>query len=409
MANIPVQSNAQNQVSSAPGVNYKPALMTMAVLYLMMGFITCLNDTLVPFFKKGFELSYAQSSLVQFYFFLTYGLMSIPAGKIVGKIGYKNGIVAGFAVAAVGAFMFFPAAILHVYGLFLAALFILAIGIVLLQVAANPYITALGAPSTASSRLSLIQGMGSIGTTIAPLFGAWIILSKVSDDMDSSKAVIGPYLGIAGVLLLVAIIIWRLKLPVINSAHQVSNAQKGGILKHLNLRYGIIALFCYVGAEVAIGTFLTNYIADSLHIAEVAANTYVAIYWGSMFVGRLLGAVILKYIQAQGVLIAAGGLAILLIIISLSSSGELAAYSMVAVGFCNSVMFAIIFSLAVKGLGHQTTQASGLLSSAIVGGSIISYSQGVLIDHFNWSIAFLIPLACYIIVLVYGILEYRRK
>ncbi len=170
-------------------VNYVPALFSLGVLYFMMGFITCLNDTLVPFFKKGFDLNYTSSSLVQFYFFLTYGLMSVPAGKIVQRIGYQKGMMMGFAIAAIGACLFFPAAVYHQYALFLGALFVLAIGIVLLQVAANPYITVLGPAETASSRLTLVQGVGSIGTTVAPLFGAHFILARLEEAGSSSDAV----------------------------------------------------------------------------------------------------------------------------------------------------------------------------------------------------------------------------
>ena len=215
MANIPLQSLAYPETEEVKTTNYLPALISLAVLYFMMGFITCLNDTLVPFFKKGFVLSYSQSSLVQFYFFLTYGVMSIPAGKIVDRIGYKKGMVSGFSVAAFGAILFFPASILHQYYIFLAALFILAIGIVLLQVAANPYITALGPARTASSRLTLIQGVGSIGTTLAPLFGAHFILKEITSE-SSSDAVKFPYVGIAILLLLIAFIVSRLNLPAVS-------------------------------------------------------------------------------------------------------------------------------------------------------------------------------------------------
>lgn len=409
MANFSIESTQVDPVDEQSGVNYTPALITMAVLYFMMGFITCLNDTLVPFFKSGFELNYAQSSLVQFYFFLTYGLMSIPAGRLVGKIGYKNGIVLGFAIAAIGAVLFFPASLLHQYSLFLMALFILAIGIVLLQVAANPYITALGSPKTASARLSLIQGMGSIGTTIAPIFGAFFILANLEQSTDSSEAVVWPYMGIGATLLLIAFIVSRLKLPRIKTQEANSRTASTSIWKHRNLRFGVIALFCYVGAEVAIGTFLTNYIGDVLNISEKSANIYVSVYWGSMFVGRILGAVLLKYVSAAKVLLSVALLAIALIAISLFGEGIISAYSMVAVGFCNSIMFAIIFSLAVQGLGNQTTQASGLLSSAIVGGSIIPYLQGLAIDNFNWTVAFLLPIACYLFIVYYGLNGYKTK
>ncbi len=405
MANIPVSeltlSNEEHQ-----GTSYKPALLSLAVLYFMMGFITCLNDTLVPFFKKGFDLSYSQSSLVQFYFFLTYGLMSIPAGKIVQKVGYKAGMVRGFIIASLGAALFFPAALLHEYYLFLGALFVIAIGIVLLQVAANPYITILGPAQTASSRLTLIQGVGSIGTTLAPLFGAAFILGPL--EQASSQAVHYPYLGISLVLLLIAGVVWKLKLPTLTTSNTLRQATKGP-LSYRHLRYGIAGLFCYVGAEVSVGTFLTNYIADTLHITENEANTFVAFYWGGMLVGRLVGSFVLKVMAPSRLLTALGLASMGLILSSLNTDGYLAIGSMIALGVCNSVMFAIIFSLSVKDLGADTSQASGYLSTAIAGGAIVSFGQGYLIDHYSWSIAFLLPLICYAYITFFGIKGYKPE
>ena len=390
-------------------INYKPALISLAVLYFMMGFITVLNDTLVPFFKAGFTLTYSQSSLVQFYFFLTYGLISIPSGRIIEKIGYKNGMVTGFLIAAFGAFLFYPASIFHTYELFLAALFIIAIGIVLLQVAANPYITVLGPSKTAASRLTLIQGVGSIGTTVSPLFGAYFILSRLEESSSSSDAVIKPYILIGAGLLTIALVVSRLSLPVIKSepVKLESDQLVKSVFSFRNLKYGVIAIFMYVGAEVAIGTFLTNYIADTLEIEEYIANNYVAFYWGGMLVGRLIGALVLKSIKPSYVLTVAGVLASLLIIISIFSSGNIAVWTMVGVGFFNSIMFAVIFSLSVAGLGSLTTRGSGMLSTAIVGGAIIPYLQGLMIDLYNWNIAFIVPLICYLFIVFYGLYGYK--
>ena len=391
-------------------VNYTPALVSLAVLYFMMGFITVMNDSLVPFFKAGFTLTYAQSSLVQFYFFMTYALMSIPAGKLVEKIGYKSGMVWGFVIAACGAFLFFPASSFHRYELFLAALFVVAIGIVLLQVAANPYITVLGSPRTAASRLTLIQGVGSLGTTLGPLFGAHFILSRLEESNASSEAVVGPYMFIAGTLLLIGIIVYWLKLPkVATSSDGEKQIATGSIFRFRNLNLGIIAIFAYVGAEVAIGTFLTNYIADRLGISDASANFYLSFYWGGMLVGRFLGAAILKYMKPANVLALLALLAIGLVLLSISTTGFLSVWSMVAVGLCNSVMFAVIFSLSVRGLGRYTTRASGLLSSAIVGGAVISYAQGFAVDHYSWNTAFLLPVICYGYLVFYGLNGYRTR
>lgn len=400
---------ATQPTGTANGQSYRPALVTLAVLYFMMGLITCLNDTLVPFFKSSFQLNYTQSALVQFYFFVTYGVMSIPAGVIVSKFGFKQSMVAGFAIAAVGTFLFFPASLMHQYYLFLAALFILAIGIVLLQVAANPYITLLGPPETASSRFNLIQALGSLGTTVAPLLGASYILSEVRDGMQSSEAVRLPYLCITALVIVIALVISQLKLPA--PVLQAPDDREGqpGIFGFRNLRFGLVALFCYVGAEVSIGSFLTNYIADTAGIVENEAVTYVALYWGSMLVGRFIGAGVLKIVRAPLVLSVCAIAAVVLIVVSVTGAGMLAAWTMVAVGLCNSIMFATIFSLSVAGLEEHATRASGWLSTAIVGGAVISFLQGVLIDHFNWQVAFMLPLLCYVFILFFGVNGYKTK
>lgn len=412
MAIISAQQAVSSDYTDHKTQNYTPALISLAVLYFMMGFITCLNDTLVPFFKKGFTLSYSQSSLVQVYFFLTYGIMSIPAGKLVERIGFKKGMVIGFSVAAVGALLFYPASVWHQYYLFLAALFIVAIGIVLLQVAANPYITVLGPAKTASSRLTLIQGVGSIGTTAAPIFGAFLILSRLQTSDAPSEAVRYPYLGIAALLIVIAIIVSRLALPVIKTSHDISASlqeKQRNIFSFRNLNFGVIGIFMYVGAEVSIGTFLTNYIADTLKVTVTDANTYVAFYWGSMLVGRLIGSYILQRVKPPFVLSFCAIMAVVLIAVSINSAGPIAAWTMIAVGLCNSIMFATIFSLSVSGLKEYTTQASGLLSTAIVGGAIISFAQGLLKDHYDWRIAFILPLLCYVYILFYGVNGYKSK
>ncbi|WP_128544585.1 sugar MFS transporter [Larkinella soli] len=410
MAHLPARTAGLPATADPESRSYTPALISLSVLYFMMGFITCLNDTLVPFFKKGFSLSYAQSSLVQFYFFLTYGLMSVPAGRIVGKTGYKRGMVAGFGMAAVGALLFYPASLLHEYSLFLAALFILAVGIVLLQVAANPYITVLGPARTASSRLTLIQGVGSVGTTTAPVFGAWFLLGPLRQAQAGSEAVRYPYLGIAALLLVIALAVGRLRLPAVGPAKPDSTeAEPRSMFGFRNLRFGIGGIFFYVGAEVTVGTFLTNYIADTLAIPESEANGFVSFYWGGMLVGRLAGAWLLQRIRPQNALAFCAAAAFLLIGVSVGTAGYVAVWSLIAVGLFNSVMFAIIFSLSVSGLGRYTTRASGLLSTAIAGGAVVSYFQGVLIDLSGWAVAFSLPMLCYIYILFYGLDGYKTN
>ena len=394
----------ETSLESGKRSSHRPALITLGTLYFMMGFITCLNDSLVPFFKEGFVLTYTESALIQFYFFLAYGVVSMPAGRIVECIGYPNGMILGFLVAALGAILFLPAALFHRYTIFLLALFILAIGIVILQVAANPYITILGRPQTASSRLSLIQAIGSAGTTAAPVFGAYFILSGI-ENKSAGRALMFPYAGIALTMLGIAGIIYFLKLPDIKNSGRKEEGTTAvkDLFAFRNLNFGFIAIFLYVGAEVSIGSFLTNYISDTLRVPLNAASGLVAFYWGGMLAGRFIGAALLKYIRPSKALRYTAAMAALMVIASLSTSGHTSIWLMISVGLCNSIMFAVIFSMAVSGLGRHTTMASGMLSTAIVGGAVISLLTGFLKDHYSWSIAFLIPVLCYLYILFYGI------
>jgi FHS family L-fucose permease-like MFS transporter len=406
MAQIPLSSIYQSPARGQQ--NGLPALAALGVLYFMMGLITCLNDTLVPFFKNSFSLTYTQSALVQFYFFFTYGIVSIPAGSLVGRFGYKRSMVLGFLVSASGTFLFFPASLMHNYNLFLAALFILAIGIVILQVAANPYISILGPAETASSRLTLIQGIGSLGTTIAPLLGSWLILDSTTQASQTSDAVRLPYLGITALLILIATIISRLSLPDLRSRPDHVREQGLSVFRFRNLKFGVIALFCYVGAEVSIGSFLTNYIVDTLAVSEKLANSFVTFYWGGMLIGRFLGAGLLKFLRPPLVLVICALSAFLLILVSINTSEYLAVWTMLAVGLFNSVMFATIFSLSLAGAENIASKASGWLSTAIVGGAVVSFVQGWLIDHYSWSVAFILPLICYSYVLFFGLSGYKQ-
>ncbi|MDR2274433.1 MAG: sugar MFS transporter [Sphingobacterium sp.] len=387
---------------------YLGALICLGVLYFMMGFVTVLNDTLVPYFKQGFHLNYAQSSLVQFYFYLTYGFVSIPAGKMLMRIGYKKGMIIGFLLASVGAMLFFPSAMLHEYHLFLCALFVVAIGIVLLQVSANPYITVLGTPETAAARLTLIQGIGSLGTTLAPLFGAHFILSKIEGAVDSSQALVIPYLMIAFVLLLIALVIWKLRLPDAQiDGGRIKLSLVDTLQRYPRLRFGVLALFLYVGAEVAIGTFLTNYTADRLGMSESSANYFVSYYWGGMLIGRLAGACYLRYVKVAKLLMVLSGLAFVAVLFSIATAGLWSVLLLVFCGFCNSVMFASIFSLSIEGMGENTGQASGILSTAITGGAILTYAQGSLKDGLGWEVAFIIPALCYLGIFIYARFAYK--
>jgi len=373
---------------------YKKALTSLTVLFFMMGFITCLNDILVPYLKEIFDLDYTQAALIQFCFFGAYGLTSIPASKIIEKMGYQKGMVLGFAVTALGCLLFFPAVSFHTYGLFLFALFVLASGIVLLQVAANPYVSVIGPKESASSRLTMVQAFNSFGTFLAPFFGSYFILRSLSNTTDAG-AVRYPYLLIAGVLVVIAFVLSRLELPKIETEHN-DRGSWGKVMKDSNLIMGMIGIFAYVGAEVAIGSFLVNYIMELSPMPETEAATMVAIYWGGAMAGRFLGIYTLKEFAPGKVLYIHSMLAIALILISINSRGILSIYSMILVGFCNSIMFPTIFTLGIKSLGPGEEQkGSGLLATAILGGALVPVLTGVMADKMGFRIAFLLPVLCY--------------
>lgn len=391
------------------GSNNQLALTALNVLFFMMGFITCLNDILIPYLKAIFTLNYTQVMLINTCFFGAYFVMSIPSGTIVERLGYKRGMILGFLIAALGALLFLPAAHFRVYGLFLGALFILATGIVLLQVAGNPYVAVLGKPESASSRLVFSQAFNSLGTTLAPFFGTYLILSNLPDLEAGSTTLIDPsavrmpYLIIAGILVAIAIAISRLSLPDLRSSKMnLKTSQSLKDFPHLIL--GVLGIFAYVGAEVAIGSFLVNYIGlpDLLGLPEKDAGHYVSYYWGGAMVGRFAGSQLLKIFSPGKMLAVHALMASLLVLASVFSTSYLSLYLILAVGLFNSIMFATIFTLAIKDVGSYTDKASGILCTAIVGGALIPLLQGALADAIGLKIAFLIPIVCYIYIAFYG-------
>lgn len=381
----------------------KKALSSLTVLFFMMGFITCLNDILVPYLKEVFDLDYGQAALVQFCFFGAYGLTSIPASKVIEKVGYQTGMVIGFTVAALGCILFFPAVSMHTYSLFLVALFILASGIVLLQVAANPYVSVIGPKESASSRLTMVQAFNSFGTFLAPFFGGYFILSKL-DISTSAEGVKYPYLFIAGVLIAIALILSRLSLPKIVSHEAKDQTSWRKVMKEPGLLLGMVGIFTYVGAEVAIGTFLVNYIMEMTAVAETKAANLVAIYWGCAMIGRFIGIFTLKHFSPGKVLSIHAMLAIAFILISINSLGLFSVYSMILVGLCNSIMFPTIFTLGIKDLQEaEAHKGSGLLATAILGGAIIPVATGLMADSAGLRMAFIIPALCYSFIALLGL------
>ncbi|QFU06884.1 L-fucose-proton symporter (plasmid) [Pseudoalteromonas sp. THAF3] len=399
------QESAQAQPSSSGG-NYRFALVALTSLFFMWGFITCLNDILIPYLKGAFELNYTQAMLVQFCFFSAYFIVSLPAGNLVGRIGYQKGIVLGLAVACVGCLLFYPAASSGVYALFLIALFVLAAGVTVLQVAANPYVSALGPQETAPARLTMTQAFNSLGTTVAPFFGSILIFTEGAEVIkgDASATQV-PYLMLAGALLLLAGIFAKLTLPKLSGQTVGVDAVSGSAWRHRNLTLGALGIFVYVGAEVAIGSTLVNFFNQEniVNMHEAQAAKYIAYYWGGAMVGRFIGALVMQKISGRTVLAFNAVSAFALVLISVFFDGYLAMWAILAVGLCNSVMFPTIFSLALNGLGKHTAQGSGILCLAIVGGAIIPLLQGMLADGIGLQWSFLLPALCYVYIAYYGL------
>ena len=386
--------SSSKTVGEQPQQTQRFAFIAMTCLFFFWGFITVLNDILIPFLKDSFNLNYTQAMLVQFCFFGAYFIVSPFAGKLIDKVGYQQGIVLGLLTTAVGCVLFYPSAQLNVYVLFLFAFFVLASGITILQVAANPYVAALGPDKTAASRLNLAQAANSLGTTVGPIIGAALILGAATAD---ASAVQGPYLILAVLLLVVAIMFRFIKLPRIASVENEENSD-ASVWNHRSLVLGALAIFLYVGGEVSIGSFLVNYFAESSigGLSHAEAGEMVAYYWGAAMIGRLVGAAAMNYVAPTKYLSVNALIAIVMIIVSMNSTGSLAMWSILAVGFFNSIMFPTIFTLAVKGLGSLTSKGSGLVCQAIVGGALIPLLQGVVADMVGIQLSFIVPMLCYI-------------
>ncbi|MBZ7992479.1 sugar MFS transporter [Campylobacter sp. RM9333] len=392
------------------------SLVILTALFFMMGFLTVLNDILIPHLKELFELTYFQSSLVQFCFFGAYFITSAFFGKLIQKIGYQNGVVGGFLLAALGAILFYPAAGTHSYAIFLGALFVLASGVVLLQVTGNPFVTLLSPSGKEARNLALVQAFNSLGTTVGPFFGSLFILSSTANLSLEEKisSVQLPYLGIAVALIVLGIFVkFFIKLPDVRiTAEEISeNAHdtRTSAWQYKHLVLGAIGIFCYVGAEVAIGSFLILYLMPILNITQVEGASMIAYYWGGAMVGRFIGSYIMNYIKPAYCLAFNAVIAMTLLLCAILIGGELGAYAVLGVGFFNSIMFPTIFSLATNGLGRCTSQASGIICIAIVGGAIIPPIQGILADIVNLHISFIIPAICYLYILFFAVKGYKCK
>jgi FHS family L-fucose permease-like MFS transporter len=421
MAIVAPGSSTTSSVSQT-STSYTVPLAIVTTLFFMWGFLTCLNDILVPHLKPIFDLNYTRIMLIQSAFFGAYFLFSIPSAKIIDWIGYQRSMVLGLLTMGLGAFLFVPAASVPSYPLFLAALIVLAAGITCLQVAANPYVTVLGKPETASSRLNLTQAFNSLGTFLAPFFGGLLILTAAPKTMEEIRAlapdalqayrlheaatVKTPYVGLGIALVLLAIAIGSFKLPKIPHAqHQIGEKVNDSIWRHPNLIFGAIAIFVYVGAEVSIGSFLVNYFSqpDIGGLTEKVAASYVAFYWGGAMVGRFIGSGLLQKMKTGHLLGICAVCAAALVTISMISSGHFAMWSIILVGFFNSIMFPSIFTLGVAELGPLTGDGSGIMIMAIVGGAIIPLAQGAVADSVGIHHAFFLPVICYLYILFFAL------
>ena len=394
----------------------------VTTLFFMWGFITCLNDILVPHLKSLFDLTYAKVMMVQFAFFSAYFLFSWPWSRIVNKIGYQKTMVAGLLTMALGAFLFLPAASTASYPLFLTALMILGGGITGLQVAANPYVVELGKPKMASSRMDLTQAFNSLGTTIAPKLGGLLILSavplavgqlrKLTPEalqlyrVQQAASVKMPYTVIGIALLLLAVLIGFSKLPKLNiAANNPGLKITDSIWKHPSLIFAVIGIFTYVGAEVSIGSFLVNYfgLSEIAGLSAITAAWYVSFYWGGAMIGRFIGSALARQMNPRRLLTLCAIVAAALVTASMVLGGHTAMWTILAVGFFNSIMFPTIFTLGEAELGALTGSGSGILNMAIVGGAVLPVLQGLIADHIGLHHAFILPVLCYLYILFYAL------
>jgi FHS family L-fucose permease-like MFS transporter len=408
------------------GQDYRRPLAMVTTLFFMWGFLTSLNDILIPHLKTIFDLNYAKAMLIQFAFFTSYFVFSLPSGKLIDAVGYKRAMVAGLFTMGIGALLFIPAASVPSFPLFLSALIVLAAGMTILQVSANPYVAVLGPEKTAASRLNLAQAFNSLGTTIGPKLGGLLILSSTivgaevlrqmspadlqAYRVHEAASVKLPYLVFALTLIALGVAIALFKLPRIASVEQ-RDTSHDSIWRHTALVLGAVGIFVYVGGEVSIGSFLVNYFSQPEigNISERVAAGFVSFYWGGAMVGRFIGSALQQKIKPHKVLGVAAILAAILVAVSMLTLGQVAMWTIIAVGLFNSVMFPTIFTLAIEGLGPLTGDGSGLLVAAIVGGAIIPELQGMIADRIGIHHAFFLPILCYAYIVFYAFIGSQKK
>ncbi|MGK6324965.1 sugar MFS transporter [Sphingomonas sp. DT-51] len=419
MAGPPISSGV---VATGGGgaASYRPALTLLASLFFMWGFITVINNTLLPHLRSVFDLNYTQTTLIESVWFIAYFFASIPSAKLIERIGYQKSLVTGLIIMAAGALGMVLAASLPSYGVTLVMLFVIASGITLLQVAANPYVAVIGPPETASSRLNLVQALNSAGTMLAPLFGAYLILGRSkggtaqtgtvlteAERLADAQSVVLPYVLVAIVLVVLAVIIARFPLPAMGSATSrlaKEERKHHSLWKHRNLVFGIPAIFIYLIAEIGVANLFVNFVSQPTiaNVTPEQAGRYLTLLWGGMMVGRFVGSAIMQRIPAETVLAAFSIGAFIVMLVTVFTTGPAAMWALITVGLFHSIMFPTIFTLGIKGLGPLTEEGSGLLIMAIAGGALVVV-QGKLADTYGLQPSFLLTAACELYILFYAV------
>jgi FHS family L-fucose permease-like MFS transporter len=422
---MPVPSHVDTSAGAHAGTRlherYRPALTLLASLFFIWGFITVINNTLLPHLRAVFSLNYTETTLLESVWFIAYFFASLPSAWLIERVGYQRAMVVGLIIMAAGALLMIPAARIPSYGVVLTALFIIASGITLLQVAANPYVAVVGPVETASARLNLVQAFNSLGTTLAPLFGGYLILGRsasgtaladgrvltAAERLADARSVQLPYLIVALVLVMLAVVIGRFPLPAMGSA--VSKASKAerkrhSLWSHRNLVFGIPAIFIYLIAEIGVSNLFINFVSQPTigNLSHEQASHYLFLLWGGMMVGRFLGSLVMRRLPAEKVLASVSVGACLVVLIASFTSGHLAMWALISVGLFHSIMFPTIFTLGIRGLGPLTEEGSGLLIMAIAGGALVVV-QGALADSFGLQMSFLLTAVCELYVLFYAL------
>ena len=413
-------SGASAETAQEAGIRYAPALTLLASLFFMWGFITVINNTLLPHLRSVFDLSYTQTTLIESVWFIAYFVASIPSAKLIEHIGYKQALVTGLLVMAAGASGMMLAASIPSYAVTLAMLFVIASGITLLQVAANPYVAVVGKPETASSRLNLVQALNSAGTMFAPLFGAYLILGRSkggtsaagtilsdAERLADAQSVILPYGLVAVVLVILALVIARFPLPAMASTSlRIAREERRhlSLWNHRNLVFGVPAIFIYLIAEIGVANLFVNFVSqpDIANLTHEEAGRYLSFLWGGMMVGRFAGSAIMQRFDAAKILAVFATGAFVVMMITTFAHGPVAMWSLILVGLFHSIMFPTIFTLGIKGLGPLTEEGSGLLVMAIAGGALVIV-QGWIADLYGLQTSFLLTAACELYVLFYAL------